>query len=44
MNATNQESLPTATVVKLVLSWALVGGPLCWGVYHTLQNAMKLFY
>lgn len=29
--------------VKLVLAWAVVGIPLLWGVYMTLQNAMKLF-
>lgn len=29
--------------VKLVLSWALVGIPLAWGVFVTLGNAMKLF-
>jgi hypothetical protein len=29
---------------KLVLSWALVGVPLLWGFYLTLQNAMALFW
>lgn len=29
--------------VHLVLAWAFVGIPLIWGVYKTLQNAMKLF-
>jgi len=23
--------------------WLIVGVPLLWGVYETLQNAMKLF-
>jgi len=32
-----------ANSVKLVLSWALVGIPLLWGFYLTLQNAMALF-
>ena len=40
----NQASpLPTETRVKLVLAWVFVGVPLCWGVYQTLLNAMKLF-
>ena len=29
--------------VKLVLSWTFVGVPLAWGIFVTLQNAMKLF-
>jgi hypothetical protein len=29
--------------VKLVASWTLVGIPLLWGVFVTLQNAAKLF-
>jgi hypothetical protein len=43
--ATNNQSapLPTETVIKLVASWVFVGIPLCWGVYHTLLNALKLF-
>ena len=43
--ATNNQSapLPTATVIKLILSWVFVGIPLCWGVYSTLLNALKLF-
>ena len=24
-------------------AWALVGIPLCWGFYKTLQTAVKLF-
>lgn len=27
----------------VVVAWALVGIPLCWGVYKTLQTAVKLF-
>lgn len=30
-------------MIKLVLSWALVGIPLVWGFLQTLGNAMKLF-
>jgi hypothetical protein len=26
-----------------VAAWALVAIPLCWGVYKTLQTAVKLF-
>jgi hypothetical protein len=29
--------------LKLILAWALVGIPLIWGVWETLQNALKLF-
>jgi hypothetical protein len=29
--------------VRAVLLWLAVGVPLLWGVYRTLQNAMKLF-
>jgi hypothetical protein len=28
---------------RLVFLWLLVGTPLAWGVYKTLQNAVKLF-
>jgi hypothetical protein len=28
---------------RLVLLWLLVGLPLSWGVFKTLQNAIKLF-
>ncbi len=28
---------------KLVGAWLLVAIPLLWGIYQTLQNAMKLF-
>ncbi len=30
--------------VKVVLYWAIAGLPLAWGVWHTLQNAGKLFH
>jgi hypothetical protein len=29
--------------VRFVVLWLIVGVPLLWGVYNTLQNAMKLF-
>jgi hypothetical protein len=29
--------------VKLLIVWAIVIIPLSWGVYHTLQAALKLF-
>jgi hypothetical protein len=29
--------------IAVALSWAAVGLPLLWGVYVTLQKAMKLF-
>ena len=28
---------------RLTVLWLLVGLPLAWGVFHTLQNALKLF-
>lgn len=28
---------------KLIFYWAIVIIPLSWGVYHTLQAALKLF-
>jgi hypothetical protein len=29
--------------VKLIVLWLVVGLPLAWGIYKTLENAMKLF-
>ncbi len=29
--------------LRLLIMWLVVGVPLLWGVYETLQNAMKLF-
>ena len=31
------------TTLHLVLAWGFVGIPLVWGVFKTLENAMKLF-
>jgi hypothetical protein len=28
---------------RLLIMWIVVGVPLLWGVYKTLQNAMNLF-
>lgn len=28
---------------RVALYWAIAGLPLLWGVWHTVQNAMKLF-
>ena len=28
---------------KIGMMWLLVGIPLLWGVYKTLQNSLKLF-
>ena len=28
---------------RFVFLWAAVGVPLAWGVFKTLQNALKLF-
>jgi hypothetical protein len=27
----------------VVIAWTLVGIPLAWGIYQTLQTAVKLF-
>ena len=29
--------------VKLTVLWAVVGLPLLWGLWKTLENALKLF-
>ena len=29
--------------LRLLIMWLIVGVPLLWGVYKTVQNAMKLF-
>jgi hypothetical protein len=29
--------------IQVVLAWLLVGIPLVWGVWNTLENAMQLF-
>ncbi len=29
--------------VRLVTLWLAVGIPLLWGIYRTLENALKLF-
>ncbi len=38
-----QNTTTDANTVPLVLSWALVGIPLVWGITRTLINAAKLF-
>ncbi len=32
-----------ASPVKLLFVWAIVIIPLSWGVYHTMEAALKLF-
>lgn len=32
-----------ANALYLALAWGFVGIPLIWGVFKTLENAMKLF-
>lgn len=29
--------------MRLLIMWLIVGVPLLWGVYKTVQNAVKLF-
>jgi hypothetical protein len=40
---TPHETVSGANKVKLVLAWTLVGIPLLWGVYNTLEKASLLF-
>lgn len=40
MAENERDGTPT---IQLVLAWGFVGIPLIWGVFGTLQNAMKLF-
>jgi len=40
MENSEKSSVP---VIKLALSWAIVGIPLLWGVMQTLEKAMLLF-
>jgi hypothetical protein len=42
MATTNTQADPMVTG-KLVLAWLWVGIPLAWGVWVTLNNAIKLF-
>ena len=32
----------STTPLHLALAWAFVGIPLCWGIYRTVLNALKL--
>jgi hypothetical protein len=32
------------TALHLALAWGFVGIPLLWGIYGTLENALKLFH
>ena len=41
--ANTPEKLQDGQLVKVIVAWTLVGIPLAWGVYKTLQGAMKLF-
>lgn len=33
----------STTTLQLALAWGIVAIPLLWGVYGTIENAMKLF-
>jgi hypothetical protein len=33
---------PTSPL-RVALAWAVVGAPWLWGIWHTLENAAKLF-
>lgn len=34
---------PSSRWLLVALAWILVGIPLAWGIYRTLQTAVKLF-
>jgi hypothetical protein len=34
---------PAAEIVRLIGAWLVVGAPLAWGIYATLQKAAQLF-
>ncbi len=42
MNSDNQNG--GTTTLELALAWGFVGIPLLWGIYGTLENAMRLFH
>jgi hypothetical protein len=31
------------TQLRLLVLWVVVGVPLVWGIWNTVQNALKLF-
>jgi hypothetical protein len=39
----NQPATDGSNTFKLILAWLWVGVPLLWGVWVTLNNALKLF-
>lgn len=39
----NPERQSATSWVLVALAWSLVGLPLAWGVYQTLQKALLLF-
>jgi hypothetical protein len=43
-SSTTEPDTPSGSVViKLVLSWALVGVPLAWGVWQVFRKSLDLF-
>ena len=43
MNGSNQTRPAPGGWVLVAVAWTLVGIPLAWGIYKTLQTAMKIF-
>ena len=43
MNSNESEAVSGGVVVKLVVSWALVGVPLAWGVWQVFKKSLDLF-
>jgi hypothetical protein len=39
----NQPQTDSSNTPRLLVAWVFVGVPLLWGVWVTLQNALKLF-
>ncbi len=42
MSQENASSVPTGSLLQLVLYWAVVGVPLAWGVYKTVVKLPAL--
>jgi hypothetical protein len=40
---TLKAATPAVEVVRILGAWLVVGAPLAWGIYATLQKAAQLF-
>lgn len=39
----NSPSTPPSSALQVIVYWAIVGLPLSWGVYKTVQKSVPLF-